>query len=106
MNFLNKIVPFLMLTASLTAASCSSCGKVTQSPNGKLHVVVNDEPDGESGQVLFSVIFNGDTVMRDSRLGLVTDLRSFSDNLKFKSVSRHRTINDDYQMLTVRCCHF
>lgn len=94
-----------MLTASLTAASCSSCGKVTQSPNGKFHVVVNNEPNGESGKVSFSVICNGDTVMSDSRLGLVTDLRSFSDNLKLKSVSRNRTINDDYQMLTGKRSH-
>ena len=77
------------------------------SPNGKICLSVEIKEDTEKdgfGKVFFNVEYkDGKTsrrVLSDTRIGLETQAMSFTDNIRLKSVSGTKLIEDDYVMLT------
>ena len=92
--------------------SCSQKDTGVISPNGKICLSVEIKEDTEKdgfGKVFFNVEYkDGKTsrrVLSDTRIGLETQLMSFTDNIRLKSVSGTKLIEDDYVMLTGKRSH-
>ncbi|MFC5682201.1 glycoside hydrolase family 97 protein [Flavobacterium sp. MAHUQ-51] len=75
------------------------------SPNKNIKVVVENKSGSESfGQVYFKVLYKNQSgyteVIPNSPLGIIRKDQQFSDNLKFISVSKSKTINEKYEMIS------
>lgn len=66
------------------------------SPNKK--IIVTCDP----AQLLYSIQYMGQTVLADSKLGVVREDEDFSQNLKFVRASAPVTVNDYYTLLTAK----
>ena len=85
-----KLFLFLFSLAAYTAQAKDI---VIKSPNGKLTVTVSDH----SGQVSYSVSYDGKQMLTPSALGLNTNIGDFTKGLTFQEVKEQR-IDRTYSM--------
>lgn len=92
--FLNTLAGMLLLIAA-----CSNRQDLNiSSPDGSLRVQL--EP--AEGQLHYHITRNGDTVLRDSRLGLAREDGDFSRGLRLVSVSEAEPVSDTYRLLSFK----
>ncbi len=92
--FILLICPFFYL--NILAETIEN--KSVSSPSGKVKVLFSLSKNGEP---LYSVEFNGKTILLESKLGLVRNDVDFSQNLSFVSSSKTK-VNDNYEILTAK----
>lgn len=92
---MKSIVPLALSLAVAGAASVSS-------PDGRLTV---DFSLTGSGQPFYSVDRDGQTVLRQSRLGLVRDDADFTRGLSLTGGSSVTAVEDNYEILTAKRRH-
>lgn len=88
----------------LSALCCQLKGSIV-SPNKKLKVVIESPQTNTFGSISFSVDYEGKRILSGTALGLETNKRQWTDNMKLKSVSKTRRITDDYRMVTGKRSH-
>jgi hypothetical protein len=66
------------------------------SPNGKLQLIFSLEND----KPVYAISYNGNSVIKNSQLGLVRNDASFAENLSLINISQPKTITVKYKMLT------
>lgn len=110
-NCLNRA---FVLYAFICILFCSCSQKETGilSPNGKIHLSVEVKEDAGKngfGKAFFNIKYKeGDTsksILSDAQIGMETQLMSFTDNVRLKSVSEIKLIEDDYVMITGKRSH-
>ena len=87
----------LFLSLSATLAQAATRPIRVQSPDGRLSV---DFRLDNTNSPRYTVYRGGQTVLRESRLGLVRDDADFSKNLRVVAVSRTQSVRDRYEILT------
>jgi alpha-glucosidase len=86
----------VILFASFLAGSAHSQSIVIASPDKKIVVTCNP------AKAVYSIAYNGQTVLADSRLGVVRDDEDFSQNLKVMKAPAPAIVKDSYTMLTAK----
>ena len=89
-------VSAILAAASMDVAQCAET-RIT-SPDGRIAVEVRLT---DKGSPVYQIQRNGETVLRDSKLGLVRDDVDFSNGLKLASESAEK-VNDHYELLTAK----
>lgn len=102
MDLLRKTWVILVV---VMVSSCHTEAFDITSPDGNLKVTIEPAEENIYGEVAFSVDYKGSCVFPQSILGLETDVRKFSGNLKLKSVSAVKRVTDDYKMMTGKRSH-
>lgn len=82
------------LLATLCSLPLFALAQEVVSPDGMLKVTVNCT----DGNAMYSVIFDGETVIKDSSLGLQTTIGDFSKNLSLAKVSEVSEVNENYSL--------
>jgi len=85
----------ILLIAPLSAASSSRI----DSPDGRLQAVFTLTDGGEPR---YSIQFNGQPALQESKLGLVRDDADFTKGLKLLEESPQQAIEDRYELLTAK----
>ena len=75
------IIIFLMSTLAMQAQRVEQAG-----PDGKLNLTVSCE----DGQVTYSIVYNGKQMLKDSPLGMNTNIGDFSKGLKLTGQETHK----------------
>jgi hypothetical protein len=91
----HSILVFLFFTYSVFCHSQNG-GHTITSPDKK--IVVTCFPE----QALYSVKFNGETVLANSSLGLIREDEDFSKKLQVIKVSPAAIVKDNYTILTAK----
>lgn len=89
---------FLMAMVAMAAMADDT----VMSPDGRLSVNVSNN----NGVPIYSVTYDGKTVLTESRLGLVANYSDFSKNLKLKDVKRKERVVKDYYMANTKQTQF
>lgn len=88
---------YLFIILSISMLSCSKQQQLSlDSPDGKLHLEVKLNPEGEAVYVLSR---DGKVVLEPSKLGLTANGTDFSMALKIESVSPVESISDNYTLV-------
>lgn len=80
----------ILFSTFLFSALCSH-GAVVESPSGKLKVITSI---ADGGQPVYSVIYEGKTVVDKAPVGLVTDFADFSKGMNEKEVKTDRILRE------------
>src|ERR1051325_88071 len=93
-------IPLLLISFVFTSLA-APIAQETQilSPDKHLAVAFHLNPDGAP---VYSIQFNGQPALRESRLGLIRDDADFSKGLKLTSKSGPKSITDKYEILTAK----
>lgn len=96
----NKILAVMIATLFLWGGILHAASAEIRSPNNELSVCVKIS---DGGILNFDVFGGGNpkiSFIKDGRLGLKTNLRDFSGNLKIVSCGKAKEIKDDYKMVS------
>lgn len=74
--------------------SCNNMTSLT-SPDGTIKVVCKIDP---ANKIIYHVTKDGENVILPSQLGIVMKDSDFSGNMKIESVSKIKSVSDDYQL--------
>lgn len=88
-----RFIPMFIALSSLV--SCADRAELS-SPDGKLLLNVKDN----GGVLAFDLSRDGTPLLKDSRLGLETDMRKWTDSLQIVSVSPQENFTEEYRMRT------
>lgn len=91
----------LLCLVSAVGVASTQTMKVS-SPDERLVVDVRLD---EHGSPLYTVARNGESVLRESKLGLIRDDADFSRGLKVLDVSSVEAVSDEYELLTSKRRH-
>ena len=97
MKIFKSFLSFLFLILFL-----SGCDSITQtvelrSPDGRLKVEISLNQDGK---LFYSVFFDNEQLLINSKLGLVMEDSDFSENLSFKDLTSAKRIEESYKLIT------
>ena len=91
---LKKGFIFLSFCIGLTSISSHAREVEFNSPDGLLKVIIEDT----KGKPNYSIQYDGDTFVKKSPIGLITDLGDFTKNLRISQVSTPVKVSGEYQM--------
>jgi hypothetical protein len=97
--YFRVFLPLLVLWAIVAQTSLAAEANRLSSPDGRLAVDFKIDSDGSPK---YSVRLNDQTVLQESRLGLVRDDEDFSKDLKLVSQSGVDPVEDSYEILTAK----
>src|SRR5438105_791885 len=86
----------VILAASFSPVNAQTQSITIASPDKKIVVTCN------TAKALYSISYKGETVLADSKLGVVREDQDFSQNLKVIKTSAPATVKDSYSMLTAK----
>jgi alpha-glucosidase len=90
-----QLVLILLVATLFTDALCMKSATL-KSPNGKISVNFWLTTDGNP---VYSVLYAGSTILKQSKLGIVRADEDFSANLRLDSVSTNEVVSDTYRLL-------
>jgi hypothetical protein len=85
-----------LVVFSLCFVFCNAQNYTISSPDKK--IIVNCNP----ANAVYNISYKGQTVLADSKLGLVREDGDFSQNLKVVKVSAPAIVKDSYSILTAK----
>lgn len=94
-----------MILVIILAGSCHTETCEVLSPDGNLKVTVLAAEDNTYGDAAFAVEYKGKNILPPSKLGLETNLQSFTGNVRLISASASEPVTDDYRMITGKRSH-
>lgn len=89
-----------LLTCGLAVSTLLSSAQTITSPDKKLQVKLSEN----SGTISYSVNYNGKEFLKNSPLGMITDVGDFSKNLKAESFKTD-TVAFDYSLKVLKKSH-
>ena len=89
-----------LLTCGLAVSTLLSSAQTITSPDKKLQVKLSEN----SGTITYSVNYNGKEFLKNSPLGMITDVGDFSKNLKAESFKTD-TVTFDYSLKVLKKSH-
>ena len=92
----------LFICLALLASMAANASNEVVSPDGRLRVELCVKDEGTTGGSLFyRVAYNGDVVLEDSPLGLLTNIGDFRNGLSLKDV-RTEQIKENYSVRNIK----
>ncbi|MCG2616231.1 glycoside hydrolase family 97 protein [Terrimonas sp. NA20] len=90
-------LPFLFaIVLVYSTSNCQAQQGTIQSPDKNITVTVQHT----DGMPSYSVSYRHNTVIRSSRLGLITSLADYSKSLQLRSVSETKAVKESYELFT------
>lgn len=96
MMIMNKLLGILLVVGFIENATAQSAANTIISPNKKIIVTCN------IAKAVYRISYNGATVLKDSRLGIIRDDEDFSNKLQLVKVSAPLTVKDNYSLLNAK----
>jgi hypothetical protein len=100
-----KLRKIWVILVVVVISSCQAKTLDITSPDGNLKVTVELAEEKGYGEIGFSMDYEGEAVLSQSKLGLETDVQKLAGNLKLKSVTAAKHVTDDYIMITGKRSH-
>lgn len=95
----NKQVLIVIMFLSATISTFAQTSFTISSPNKELSAICNIT---KSGNATYNIKYLQQTILEDSKLGIIREDEDFSKNLQFINASKDSIVKDSYHILTAK----